>query len=223
MARSSKYDAARLAPIVASSRSLAEVLRRLGLPPTGGNYRYISARIRTSGLDVSHLGAHRSRARLEALSATALADLVATSTSIAQMLGKLALPQEGRPHRELTRRIGELGIDTSHFRGQGWARGESKDTHPSLARASRRKTITDEELFHESSSSCKGARILRRLLELGWEYRCAWCGISEWRGQRIVLHLDHINGINNDNRFVNLRILCPNCHSQTPTYSNRRR
>jgi 5-methylcytosine-specific restriction endonuclease McrA len=38
-----------------------------------------------------------------------------------------------------------------------------------------------------------------------------------------VLHLDHINGINNDNRRENLRFLCPNCHSQTPTYGNRAR
>jgi 5-methylcytosine-specific restriction endonuclease McrA len=39
----------------------------------------------------------------------------------------------------------------------------------------------------------------------------------------LVLHIDHINGINNDNRLSNLRLLCPNCHSQTATYCNRRR
>ena len=45
----------------------------------------------------------------------------------------------------------------------------------------------------------------------------------DWRGKRLVLHVDHVNGINNDNRLPNLRFLCPNCHSQTPTFGNRRR
>jgi hypothetical protein len=37
----------------------------------------------------------------------------------------------------------------------------------------------------------------------------------------ISFHLDHINGINTDNRIENLQILCPNCHSQTDTYCGR--
>jgi len=34
--------------------------------------------------------------------------------------------------------------------------------------------------------------------------------------------LDHINGINNDNRLENLRMLCPNCNIQQPTFAGRR-
>jgi hypothetical protein len=49
------------------------------------------------------------------------------------------------------------------------------------------------------------------------------CGISEWQGRPLVLQLDHINGINSDNRLTNVRVLCPNCHSHTDTYCNRRR
>jgi hypothetical protein len=62
----------------------------------------------------------------------------------------------------------------------------------------------------------------RKLLESGLlGDSCSWCEIRDWRGQPLSLHLDHINGEHTDNRLENLRFLCPNCHSQTPTYCGR--
>jgi hypothetical protein len=61
-----------------------------------------------------------------------------------------------------------------------------------------------------------------RLIRAGiLENRCEECGLSEWRGRRLSVHIDHINGVKNDNRLENLRMLCPNCHSQTETYSGK--
>ena len=34
--------------------------------------------------------------------------------------------------------------------------------------------------------------------------------------------IDHANGDGSDNRIENLRYLCPNCHSQTPTYRSKK-
>lgn len=49
-------------------------------------------------------------------------------------------------------------------------------------------------------------------------YICSECGLEPfWNGKPLTLHLDHINGIKGDNRFENLRFLCPNCHDQTDT------
>jgi 5-methylcytosine-specific restriction endonuclease McrA len=50
---------------------------------------------------------------------------------------------------------------------------------------------------------------------------CQECGLHEWRGRQLSMHIDHINGIKNDHRLENLRMLCPNCHSQTETYGGR--
>ena len=212
-----------LAPIVESSRSLSEVLRRLGLPATGGNHRTIAARVRQAGLDTSHFGSTTLAARCAALPRESLEGLIRQCFSVAQVLDKLQMPTEGRSHRELTRRIRHLGLDTAHFRGRGWSRGETKSSHPSVERVSRRNSWLDADVFVENSPLLDGRSVTRRLLAMGWLYRCTWCGIADWRGKSLVLHLDHVNGISNDHRLGNLRFLCPNCHSQTETYGNLRR
>ena len=48
--------------------------------------------------------------------------------------------------------------------------------------------------------------------------KCAICGIDSWNGSSIILELDHKDGDHTNNKEKNLRCLCPNCHSQTPTY-----
>jgi hypothetical protein len=123
----------------------------------------------------------------------------------------------------LRRRLAELGIDTTHLRGEGWNRGLTRDTHPSIARAANKHAIPDDEVFRERSPVTTGNKLVKRLRRMGWEDKCQVCGISEWRGKPLTLHLDHVNGVHDDNRLPNLRFLCPNCHSQTDTYCGRNR
>ena len=54
------------------------------------------------------------------------------------------------------------------------------------------------------------------------EYKCEACDINEWNGKPISLELDHIDGCSTNHALTNLRLLCPNCHSQTPTYRSKK-
>lgn len=85
-----------------------------------------------------------------------------------------------------------------------------------------RVQFSDDEVFVEDSSFASRASLKKRLYAMGVKEECSECGLGKkWNGKLITLQLDHINGIHNDNRLKNLRIVCPNCHSQTETYSGR--
>ena len=56
---------------------------------------------------------------------------------------------------------------------------------------------------------------MRRYLSEDRGYNCEVCNISDWQGKVITLHVDHINGDPSNDRPDNLRLICPNCHSQT--------
>jgi hypothetical protein len=76
-----------------------------------------------------------------------------------------------------------------------------------------------ERLLRPSVARCT---VKRRLIQAGiLRNVCDECGISDWRGKPLSIQLDHRNGVRNDNRLENLRMLCPNCHSQTETFGAR--
>lgn len=79
-----------------------------------------------------------------------------------------------------------------------------------------------EKVFCEDSKTSRTIVRRRVLADELIEYSCSVCGIGpEWNGKPMPLILDHINGINNDNRIKNLRFMCSNCDSQLPTYKAR--
>ena len=51
--------------------------------------------------------------------------------------------------------------------------------------------------------------------------KCETCGITEWGGKPLVVIMDHINGNSDDWQLSNLRLICSNCDTLTPTYKSK--
>ena len=145
----------------------------------------------------------------------AFAEAWLSSSSIAQVAKKLGCNLTGGGYVTLKMAARELGLDDSHMTGQGWNIGWR--SNPSKERA-----LALSDILVENSTYVSIWQLKRRLLREGiLEYKCYLCGLTEWNGKPIALQLDHINGVHLDHRVENLRLLCPNCHSQTETFAGR--
>jgi len=89
-----------------------------------------------------------------------------------------------------------------------------------MVQLAKSKRLPDHEVFRTESTYGR-SHLKRRIIQDNLlDYTCQECSIvPEWNGKSLVLQLDHVNGDKFDNRLENLRFLCPNCHSQTETYS----
>ena len=136
---------------------------------------------------------------------------VATSISICEVIRKMRRAFHGSNYKWVKHWVAELQLDTSHWRGQ---------RHGTSGRQLR---LPWELILVENSVFKINARMKRRMIaENLLRNECYVCGIPAiWHGKPLILRLDHENGIRNDNRIQNLRLLCPNCDSQTDTYCGK--
>ena len=143
-----------------------------------------------------------------------LALFIKESFSLREVLKKLNIVPAGGNYDVLKRKIKALNLDTSHFTGRGHLKGKTHEWS--------KRTPIEEVLVENYKGGISTHKLKGKLIKIGiLKHECYCCGISEWRGQRLSLELEHKNGNRYDNRVENLELLCPNCHSLTHTYRGK--
>jgi hypothetical protein len=137
---------------------------------------------------------------------------IAESRSWSEALRRLGYRPAGGNPRTLRKYADRWGISTAHFDPYASQRG-----HPSPNR------IPIEKILVENSTYTR-SHLKQRLYGEGLKTPvCEFCGQDEiWREGIMAMILDHINGIHDDNRIENLRILCPNCAATLETHCGRK-
>lgn len=141
------------------------------------------------------------------------------SNSVTEMLLYFGLKDHGNNYLTLKSRLEYENISYGDLAKKG-----KESTHKRISLFSKKNKLRDEEIFIEGSNYNRGWLKKRIIENKLLKNECEICKIgTEWNGKELVLVLDHINGINNDNRLVNLRLVCPNCNSQLETFCGKHR
>ena len=150
---------------------------------------------------------------------------VIKSTNYKELLSFLGLSSSGGAFVYIKKYLYQYEIVPPWLeRGKGWSKNKTVKTDLSIKKNRIANSYPDELVFStKTPATISNKEIKKRLISFGIKEKCCICGIHNWLDKKISLDLDHINGINTDNRLENLRFLCPNCHRQTDSWGKRKK
>lgn len=152
---------------------------------------------------------------------------VESSYSIKEVFSKIGIKLTGANYKGFYLRISQLALSIDHFMGQNWmANPIKKPIKTAVLKALHQKNSQNlQNILIENSAYTNTSYLKKRLISEKFLIdKCYQCDcVPIWNNKPLNLQLDHINGNNLDNRLENLRILCPNCHSQTSTFCRKRK
>ena len=167
---------------VVASTSMRQVMQTLGYCGSGGAWTAAKAQILALGIDTTHFGRRQKQRPLITLPKKRprtwtdddLRRAVAASTSTAGVIRALGLNIGGAMYITINDRIHSLGLDTSHFKGRGWNRGQSVTCW---------KGRPLSEILTENSTYSSTGSLRRRLIKEGLKKAaCEVCGLDRWQG-----------------------------------------
>ena len=161
----------------------------------------------------------RRKSRIWTVPKTELKQLVKKSKSFADVIRGLGytINKPSHLYKTLKQRLKEEEIDCSHIKSctGGWNKGK-KNMPWQYTKEEYEEKLKTQRILHQNDK--------KRIAELNIipSDLCSICGQGRiWNGQKLVLQLDHIDGNPENNFPQNLRFVCPNCHTQTKTFSGK--
>lgn len=136
--------------------------------------------------------------------------IIKSSGSLREILAKMGISPKGASNNTLKKYAKLYDVELPK---NGNSHGHSK------------KSIPLDKILVESSTYSNTCNLKKKLISAALlKEECLMCGLgASWNGLPLSLQLDHINGNPRDNRLENLRLLCPNCHTQTGTWGCKSR
>jgi hypothetical protein len=197
---------------IKTSKNTHEALKKMGLNARGAAYQTFKRRCKTLHADLSHFVKEKDLRKL--LSIEEIKEACTQSISRQETLKRLKLnPQTGVNVSWIQKQILSFNIDTTHWLGKAHLTGRKNPWVIGRPLS---------EILVQNSDYMNSSTLKKRLVDAALlEYKCNRCGISNWLGEKLSLQLEHKNGDHTDNRIDNLCLLCPNCHSLTPTFAGR--